>query len=204
VVANFILPMQQQRDVDPDGEVARYDYDKLLRGMGMDFHSELLNFQEKVARLPTGVRVDPAYWINRIKEKTSDGLLASFERQVKEEVKTGNGGAHSMTPINELITSGLLSIASCRKPSMSRNDATQKQNLDQSPALLASQRIVDLAWKLGGASSLEDVRVLEDASYCMRRIQMPAQTRQWSMPAHLPMRRTLHTRDTGTMRRDHR
>jgi hypothetical protein len=32
VVANFILPMQQQRDVDPKGEVARYDYDKLQYG----------------------------------------------------------------------------------------------------------------------------------------------------------------------------
>ena len=59
----------------------------------MDFHSELLNFQEEIVRLPKGVRADPAYWINRVKEKSSDGLLASFERQVKEEVKTGNGGA---------------------------------------------------------------------------------------------------------------
>ena len=55
VVANFILPMQQPRDVDPEGEVARYDYDKLLRGTGMDFHSERLNFQDKIARRPKGV-----------------------------------------------------------------------------------------------------------------------------------------------------
>ena len=79
-------------------------------------------------------------------------------------MKTGNGGAPSMTP----ITSGLLSTASCRKPSMSRNGATQKQNLKQSPALLASQRIVDRqAWELGGASSLKDARILEDACYAM-------------------------------------
>ena len=112
VVANFILPMQQQRDVDPEGEVARYNYDKLLQGTGMDFHSELLNFQEKIARLPKGVRADPAYWINRIKEKASDGLLASFERQVREEVKTGNGGAqydadHEWTAFNRLMSKAI-------------------------------------------------------------------------------------------------
>ena len=113
VVANFILPMQQQRDVDPEGKVARYDYDKLLRGTGMDFHSEILNFQEKIARLPKGVRADPAYWINRIKEKSSDGLLASFERQVKEEMKTGNGGAqydnadHEWTAFNRLMSKAI-------------------------------------------------------------------------------------------------
>jgi hypothetical protein len=45
----------------------------------MDFHSELLNFQEKIARLPKGVRANPAYWINRIKEKSSDGLLRAGE-----------------------------------------------------------------------------------------------------------------------------
>jgi hypothetical protein len=44
-----------------------------MAGTGTDFHSELLNFKEKIARLPQGVRTDPAYWINRIKEKTSDG-----------------------------------------------------------------------------------------------------------------------------------
>ena len=93
VVASFILPKQQQRDVDPEGAIAAYDYSKLMAGTGTDFHSELLNFKEKVARLPKGVKADPPYWINRIKQKTSDGLLASFERQVKEEVKTGNGGA---------------------------------------------------------------------------------------------------------------
>ena len=92
VVASFILPMQQQRDVDPEGAVARYDYSKLMAGTGTDFHSELLNFKEKVARLPKGVRADPAYWINRIKEKTSDGQLAAFEREVKSEEKSGNGG----------------------------------------------------------------------------------------------------------------
>ena len=92
VVASFIMPMQQQRDVDPEGAVARYDYSKLMAGTGTDFHSELLNFKEKVARLPRGVRADPAYWINRIKEKTSDGQLAAFEREVKSEEKSGNGG----------------------------------------------------------------------------------------------------------------
>ena len=51
---------------------------------------------------------------------------------------------------------------------MSRNDATQKQNLNQRPALLASQRMVDRqAWELGDASSLEDARILEDACYAM-------------------------------------
>jgi hypothetical protein len=93
VVACFIQPKQQQRDVEPEGEVAAYNYRKLMAGTGTDFHSELLNFKEKVARLPKGVKADPPYWINRIKEKTSDGLLAVFERQVKEEMKTGNGGA---------------------------------------------------------------------------------------------------------------
>ena len=92
VVASFIMPMQQQRDVDPEGEVARYNYSKLMAGTGKDFHSELLNFKEKVARLPKGVRADPAYWINRIKEKTSDGQLAAFEREVIKEEKLGNGG----------------------------------------------------------------------------------------------------------------
>ena len=79
----------------------------------MDFHSELLNFQEKIARLPKGVRADPAYWINRIKDKSSDGLLASFERQVKEEMKTGNGGAqydnadHEWTAFNRLMSKAI-------------------------------------------------------------------------------------------------
>ena len=52
---------------------------------------------------------DPAYWIHRIKEKTSDGLLVSFERQVKEEVKTGNGGGqydadHEWTAFNRFMS----------------------------------------------------------------------------------------------------
>jgi hypothetical protein len=63
VVASFIMPMQQQRDVDPEGEVARYDYSKLMAGTGTDFHSELLNFKDKIAQLPKGVRADPAYWV---------------------------------------------------------------------------------------------------------------------------------------------
>ena len=76
-----------------------------------------------------------------------------------------------MTP----ITNGLFSTASCRKPSMSRNDATQKQNLNQSPALLASQRIVDRqAWEM------EDARILEDAIYAM---DTNART-NLMMPAH--------------------
>ena len=91
--------MQQQRDVDPEGEVARYNYSKLMAGTGKDFHSELLNFKEKVARLPKGVRADPAYWINRIKEKTSDGQLAAFEREVIKEEKSQEMGAFSTTPI---------------------------------------------------------------------------------------------------------
>ena len=67
-----------------------------MAGTGTDFHSELLNFKRSRRKwhgLPKGVKADPPYWINRIKEKTSDGLLAAFERQVKEKVKTGNGGA---------------------------------------------------------------------------------------------------------------
>ena len=63
---------EQQRDIDPEGEVARYDYSKLMAGTGTEFHSELLNFKESIARLPKGVRADPAYWINH-------GLLASFD-----------------------------------------------------------------------------------------------------------------------------
>jgi hypothetical protein len=120
----------------------------------MDFHSELLNFQEEIARLPKGVRADPAYWINRIKEKSSDELLASFERQVREEVKTGNGGAqYDADHESDCFQPPHVESHRCR---MSRNGATQKQNLKQSPALLASQCIVDRlqAWELGGASSL--------------------------------------------------
>ena len=60
-IACFIEPKQQQRDVDPEGDIAAYDYSKLMAGKGTDFHSELLNFREKVARLPKGVRADPAY-----------------------------------------------------------------------------------------------------------------------------------------------
>ena len=63
---------EQQRDIDPEGEVARYDYSKLMAGTGTEFHSELLNFKESIARLPKGVRADPAYWINH-------GLLTSFD-----------------------------------------------------------------------------------------------------------------------------
>ena len=86
VIASFIQPKQQQRDVDPEGDIAKYDYSKLMAGTGTNFHSELLNFKEKVARLPKEVKANPSYWINRIKEKTSDGLLAAFEREVKSEV----------------------------------------------------------------------------------------------------------------------
>jgi hypothetical protein len=37
----------QQRDVDPEGDVAAYDYSKLMAGTGTGVHSELLNFKEK-------------------------------------------------------------------------------------------------------------------------------------------------------------
>ena len=40
-----------------------------------------------MARLPKEVKANPSYWINRIKEKTSDGQLAAFEREVKSEEK---------------------------------------------------------------------------------------------------------------------
>jgi hypothetical protein len=92
VVASFSMPMQQQRDIDPEGAVAQYDYSKLMAGTGTDFHSELLNFKEKISRLPKGVRADPAYWINRIKEKMSDGQLAAFDCELKSEEKSGKWG----------------------------------------------------------------------------------------------------------------
>jgi hypothetical protein len=98
-----------------------------MAGTGTDFHSELLNFKEKVARLPKGVRADPAYWINRIKEKTSDGLLASFERQVKEEVKTGNGGAQFDADNEWIAFSRIMSKAIDVQKRRNAKSATEQQ-----------------------------------------------------------------------------
>ena len=117
----------------------------------MDFHSELLNFQEKIARLPKGVRADPAYWINRIKEKSSDGLLASFERQVKEEVKTGNGGAqydadHEWTAFTRLMSKAI--------DVQKRRNAKAEPEPKPSPFGFAAHNVGRQAWELGGASRL--------------------------------------------------
>jgi hypothetical protein len=37
-----------------------YDYSKLMAGTGTDFHSELLNFKEKVAWLPKEMKANPS------------------------------------------------------------------------------------------------------------------------------------------------
>jgi hypothetical protein len=119
--------MQQQRDVDPEGEVARYDYSKLMAGTGTDFHSELLNFKEKIARLPKGVRADPAYWITRIKEKTSDGQLAAFEREVKSEEKSGNGGVQHDADHEWITFSRVMSKAINTQKKRNAKSATEQQ-----------------------------------------------------------------------------
>ena len=37
-----------------------YDYSKLMAGTGTNFHSELLNFKEKVAWLPKEMKANPS------------------------------------------------------------------------------------------------------------------------------------------------
>ena len=122
-----------------------------MAGTRTDFQSELLNFKEKVARLPKEVKADPPYWINRIKEKTSDGLLAAFEREVKNEVKSGNGGVQHVADHEWIIFSRVM----CRKRSMLRRNVTRNQQQSSSSPRIALQH---MAWGLGGASSREDAR----------------------------------------------
>jgi hypothetical protein len=93
VVANFILPMQQQRDVDPEGDVAALSQRTTTGscwhrdGNELGLPQRTAELPREVARLVYEVRASPAYWINRIKEKTSNALLATFEREVRDEVK---------------------------------------------------------------------------------------------------------------------
>jgi hypothetical protein len=70
-----------------------YNYSKLMAGTGTYFHSELLNFKEKVARLPKEVKANPSHTGSTAsRRKRAMDCWQAFKRDVKSEVKSGNGG----------------------------------------------------------------------------------------------------------------
>ena len=84
----FINPKVLQRDRKPEAAVAAFDFGQMLGGTGLDFHDKAQQLRELTSRLPTAVRGDDEYWINRIREEAGMQIMFYFAEVLPQIAQT--------------------------------------------------------------------------------------------------------------------
>ena len=75
----FMAPLIAKRDLDPEAEIHKFNFQEVFKSDGQSMHTVLLGLRELIERLPSIVQANPAYRIDRVEKKAGHTVLFYLE-----------------------------------------------------------------------------------------------------------------------------